>query len=323
MNANSNDFAPTDGRLGRLAVYLNRTFPPLVTGPYFMLYAAACYLGVEALCGQGPVRVGWQIAAGAVSTYLFGLLLRTSDDIKDTAADQELAAAGDARYQDRPAVTGEVHMEDLVWFRNRLTAALVLLNLPFAGTWAFPVFLATYLMCWLSARWFFWPRISRSLLLALITHNPLLLLLLLYVLSIHGATHGVSGLRFEVVYLLLGLWLPWTAWETSRKIRVPEDETAYETYSQIFKRAAPLVPATCVLVSCASLVAYAQAAHLHWAFPAALAAAAAIPVSACLRFRVRPSRRNAVLRPYVDLYTAAANLGVLIAVIACRGIVIS
>jgi hypothetical protein len=314
---------PRSTRAGRLSVYLNRTFPPLVTGPYFLVYALVFFLGLDAVAGQAPVRVGWQIVCGAISAYLFGLLLRVSDDIKDSAADRRLAASGDPRYRDRPAVTGEVRSEDLAWFRNLLTAALLVLNLPFVRTWAFPVFLGTYLICWLSSRWFFWPRISRSLLLALITHNPLLLLILVYVLAIHGATHGVSGPTIDVVHLLLGLWLPWTAWETSRKIRIPEDETEYETYSQIFKRAAPLVPAAFVLGSCANLILYVRATSLPWIYPAVLAGAAAIVLAACLRFLIRPSRRNAALRPWVDLYTLVADVGLLAAIIGSRGIGIS
>jgi hypothetical protein len=320
VNATAGEFAPRATRVGRLRVYLNRTFPPLVTGPYFVIYALGCYLGLDALAGHAPVRVGWQIACGAISSCLFGFLLRVWDDLKDTAADIRLAASGDARYRERPAVTGEVRMEDLRWFGIVLSVSLLALNLPFVNTVAFPVFLVTYLIWWLSARWFFWPRISRSLLLALITHNPMLLLLLGYVLALYVGIHGVSGLKIEVVYLLLGLWWPWTAWETSRKIRIPEDETAYETYSQIFGRAAPLVPAAFVIGSSVSLSLYAQAISLPWIYPAVLAGTACVVLLACLRFLVRPSRRNAALRPWVDLYTLVANVGLLAALISSRGI---
>jgi hypothetical protein len=33
--------------------------------------------------------------------------------------------------------------------------------------------------------------------------------------------------------VIVGLWLPFAAWELSRKIRVPEDETSYRTYSKV------------------------------------------------------------------------------------------
>ena len=325
MSMTIQEFIPRATRVGRLSVYLNRMFPPVVTGPYFLLYALVFYLGLDVLAGHAPVRVGWQIACGAISMYLFALRLRVSDDIRDWAADRQRAASGDPRYRTRPAVTGEVRMEDLAWFRTVLIFFLVMLNLPFVGTWAFPVFLATYLICWVLSRSYFWPRnlIVRSLMLGFFSLHPVLLLFLFYVLAIYGATRGMSGLNIEVAYLILGLWWPWAAWEASRKISVPEDETADETAdetSRIFKRAAPLVPAAFVLGSCASLVLYAQATSQPWIYPAVLSGTAGIVLLACLRFLVRPSRRNAALRPYVDLYTLVANVGLLAAVIGSRGI---
>jgi len=309
------------GRAGRIGLYLNRMFLPVATVPYLLAYALAAHLGLQALARQAPLQLTWRACAAAVSVFLFGLLLRVYDELKDADSDRVLAAAGDPRYRDRPIVTGAVTEEDLRVFRNLVTLALCALNLPLGLPFAVPGFLATFGIVWLSSRWFFWKAISRHLLLAFATHNPLPLVLLGYVGAIYMQDFGTTGLGSHDIPLLLGLWLPWTAWETSRKIRIPQDETSYQTYSKVLGwRVAAIVPAVCVVASLALLVPVLRAAGLGEWLIAVLSASAALVVLASLSFRFWPSARRARLRPFVDVYGATANLGVVIGLTAAHGL---
>jgi 4-hydroxybenzoate polyprenyltransferase len=83
--------------------------------------------------------------------------------------------------------------------------------------------------------WFFARKIIQpSLVLALVTHNPFQYLLVIYVISFVCLKYGLTV--FTATNLLIGLifYLPALAWEISRKIKAPQDENQYTTYSKIF-----------------------------------------------------------------------------------------
>jgi len=308
-------------RAWRLGAYVQHMLPPATAFPVLAAYALSIHLGLQALAGRGALRITWRAAAAAVSVFLFGLLLRVYDEFKDAESDLALARAGDPRYRDRPIVTGAITLAELKILRWILTAVLVAGNLPLGLPYALPAFAVLWLLAWLSSKWFFWPRIAQSLPLALVTHNPLLLACLGYVAAVYVQDFGPDGLNAWSVPLLIGAWLPWTAWETARKIRIPEDETDYQTYSKILgTRRAPLVPALCVLASVACLAPTLRAAGVGWVVVGVLAVGAGIPLVAFLRFIVAPSRAGARLRPYVDLYSAVVNIGMALALGAHHGI---
>jgi len=99
----------------------------------------------------------------------------------------------------------------------------------------------------------------------------MILVLLGYVAALHVQDFGTAGVDGRAIVLLVGLWMPWTAWETSRKIRIPADETAYETYSKVLGwRVAPLLPLAAVILSAACLVPTLRAAGMGWGLPALL-----------------------------------------------------
>jgi hypothetical protein len=321
LGSTSADSGRRRGRAGRIALYLNRMFFPAVTVPYLMAHALAAHLGLQALAGRAPLQLTWRACAAAVSVLLFGLLLRVYDELKDADSDRALGAAGDPRYRQRPIVTGEVTEEDLRFLRNLVILALFALNLPLGFPFAVPGFLATFAVVWLSSRWFFCKAISRHLLLALATHNPIPLVFLGYVAALYTQDFGATGLGSHDIPLLVGLWLPWTAWETSRKIRIPEDETSYQTYSKVLGwRVAALVPALCVVASLALLAPVLRAAGLGMWPIAVLYTGASLVVLACLRFRFWPSRERADLRPFVEVYGMGVNLGIVIGLTASHGL---
>jgi len=311
------------GRVRRIHVYLNRMFPPAATLPYLVAYGLAADFGLQAIMGRRPLQLTWRAAAAALSIFLLGLLMRVLDEFKDADADRALAEAGDPRYLDRPTVTGAVTLDDLRLLRRALVLALLALNLPLGFPYATPAFLAMLALLWLSSRWFFWPAISRHLLLAFATHNPIPLAMLVYIAAVYAQDFGPPKVDGRTIALLLGLWLPWTAWETSRKIRVPADETAYETYSKVLGwRAAALVPAACVLASLALLTPVLRSAGLGGIPLALLFTSGALVVLTCLRFRFKPSRERARLRPFVDVYGTTVNLGIVIGLALQEGVLL-
>jgi hypothetical protein len=91
-------------------------------------------------------------------------------------------------------------------------------------------FLLALSVTWLSGRWFFWPPMARDLVLAFATHNPMALLYAAYAAAVLARELGPAQVRADAAILLLAVWLPVAAWEVARKIRAPDEETAYETW---------------------------------------------------------------------------------------------
>ncbi|MBI3268952.1 MAG: hypothetical protein HYZ53_08015 [Planctomycetes bacterium] len=315
--------APSPLRALRLLSYLNAMFPPAVLVPAAIGNFLAVHFALQALAAPAvALTLTWRMALGALSSVLFMLLMRVYDELKDADTDLELARAGDPRYTDRPVVTGKVTLADLRALRWGVTAVLFAANAALAHPVPIAAFAVSFLMTWLSFKWFFCPAISRNLLLAFVTHNPLSIVLGAYVVAVYAADFGAAGLSWEQVALLLvGMWAPVAAWETSRKVRVPEDETVYPTYSKLLGwRVAALVPAGFLILSVATLVPVASAAGLGRGFEAGLAAAAGLGVAACVLFRLAPTRRRANLRPYVELYAVVATVGLAAALAIERGV---
>jgi 4-hydroxybenzoate polyprenyltransferase len=308
--------APRSTGAMRIADYLAEMFPPLVYIPAALANFAAIYFGVQALAGRDRLEWTWRAAAGAATTLLFFLVLRVYDELKDVETDLRLGRAGDPRYKDRPIVTGRIRVEDLRALRWWITALLWLLNLPLGFPLPLLVFVVVFLLTWLSFHWFFWPAMSRYLLVAFATHNPLALAIGAYAAAVAARDHGSAGPAGPLIVLLIGMWTAAAAWETSRKIRHRPDETDYVTYSKVLgPRVAAFLPAFFVLVSAGSLIYIAAQTRLPWAYQAAVAAAAALLIAACIRFELYPSTASANLRPYAELYSLVAYAGLPVALI--------
>jgi 4-hydroxybenzoate polyprenyltransferase len=309
-------------RLRRIGFYLASMFPPAVYVPAGVASYLSLALGLQAAVGVGPLELTWRALPGATSLILLALLLRIYDELKDVETDRRLGAAGDPRYRDRPIVTGAVTVEDIHVLRRWVVAGLFALNLPLGWPLPLAAFLGVFTIFWLSSRWFFCPAISRSLLLAFATHNPLSLATGAYVLAIHVADFGTARLHpGPVALLLIGLWMPLAAWETSRKIRLPEQETDYETYSKVLGwKWAALLPAFFVGLAVAALLTFARQIGLGPLYPIVLALSAAIPVGASLLLRLAPTPGRTRLRPTTEIFATVSSLGLVVALVAERGI---
>jgi len=324
MSASSITLHARPTRAGRLMDYVAAQFPLAVYIPSSVASFLSMYLSLEALAVPGRLTVSLRAAAGAVSVLLFMLLLRVCDELKDLESDRRLASEGDPRYMDRPTVTGRVLPEDLHALRAMATAALVALNLAQASLWVLIGFAVTYGAIWLSARWFYWPAIGKNLLLAFATHNPITLVVAGYVMSVFAADFGPGAVRGEALWVILTAWLPVAAWELSRKVRPPEAETSYQTYSSMLGwKVAAWLPAVVAGAAAASAVQVAIAVRLGGAFPAVAVAAALVVLGACARFRLNPTARTANLRPVVELFLLVTTVGLPVALAIARGIGLS
>jgi hypothetical protein len=312
---------PARTRRGRLATYLAEMFPPQVMGTFAAFHFLAVWFALQALQSAAPVRLTWASIRGIATVALFLLLMRLYDELKDAEADIRLGRAGDPWYRDRALVTGAVRLDDVKWLRWVVTALLVAINVAGGAGYAAAGFWAAFLVAWLSFQWFFWPRMSEYLLVAFVTHNPISLLVSGYIVGLFADTFAVESLSRGVIPLLLGLWFPIAAWETSRKVRAPGDETSYRTYSRVLGwKVAPLLPAAFVVASAAMLVNVSRAAGLHVAFPVVIVAAALAVVWRCALFRIAPTAEHAQLKPWAILYATTANAGLAIAAAARSGV---
>jgi 4-hydroxybenzoate polyprenyltransferase len=301
-------------RASRIATYLSQMFPPQVMVTFAACHFLAVWFTLQALGGLAPVRLTWPALRGIATVALFLLLMRLYDELKDADTDIRLGRAGDPWYRDRPLVTGAVRIEDVKLLRWLVTASLIVINLQPGFAWSSMAFWVLFSVTWLSFKWFFWPPMAERLLVALVTHNPISLLLDLYIVGLFADTFGAGLVNGSVFPLLIGLWLPIAAWETSRKIRAPEDETSYRTYSrELGWKIAPLLPAAFVAGSAGSLVYVSMAAGLGVVFPIVIATVGAVVVFRCGLYRMAPTRRHANLKPWAMLYATLANAGLAVA----------
>ena len=83
--------------------------------------------------------------------------------------------------------------------------------------------------------WFFQrSKIQKNLFLALITHNPIMMVMNIYIISFACIKFHLTFFNLTNFLVALTLYFPALIWEISRKIRAPRDETDYETYSKRF-----------------------------------------------------------------------------------------
>lgn len=162
------------------------------------------------------------------TVFSFLCWLRIADDFKDYELDCRL-------FKERPLPSGRVTKKDLKIFVSILIAVTLLLNLLFMPNFIFCVILYTYGS--LMAVWFFQKhKIQNSLPKALVTHNPVQMIMNIYIISfvIIKCKPFIPVIDLYNVMAVFTLYFPAFIWEISRKLRAPEDETEYVTYSKLF-----------------------------------------------------------------------------------------
>jgi 4-hydroxybenzoate polyprenyltransferase len=307
--------------VARAARYVNVMFPPAVLVPVGLVQFFSVYLALEALAGLAPLPVSGRALVGAGATILWTLLIRIDDDLTDASHDARMAAAGDPRYRTRPTVTGAITRRELRGLQAATLGLFLGVNLLWGG-WAMRLAsTAGYGVTWLGFRWFFIRPLARNPSpLAHLARKILTALFGLYAVAVF-VDGGGAPLTWWTVPLLLAPCAGVAAWETARKIRVPQDETAYWTYSRaVGWRTAAWLPALFVTLSAGCLLPLSGAVELGAWYPAVLIAAAVAVVAAALRFRVRPTAAHARLGDVAQLYGLVAHAGFAVGLIVRHGV---
>lgn len=163
---------------------------------------------------------------GGFTVFSFLCWLRIADDFKDYELDCRL-------FNTRPLPSGRVKKKDLAIFVVILILVTVVLNVVFMNNLAFFAFL--YIYGTLMSMWFFSrKKIQKSLPLALVTHNPVQMIMNIYIISFTCIKYGLPAFTLTNFLAAWTLYFPALIWEVSRKIKAPEDETEYVTYSKLF-----------------------------------------------------------------------------------------
>lgn len=210
----------------RLSVYFKEMYPILPRLALGLIIFGEIHFIILLNAGVRDFKLGAQELIGGFTVFSFLLWLRIADDFKDYELDCRL-------FPDRPLPSGRVHKKDLAIFVTTLIAVTVLLNLFFMNNFGFFLFL--YIYGTLMSLWFFSKKkIQKSLPLALITHNPVQMIMNIYIISFTCLKYELPLFTFINFLAAWTLYFPALIWEIARKIRAPKDETEYVTYSKLF-----------------------------------------------------------------------------------------
>jgi hypothetical protein len=213
---------------GRMKCYFQEMFP-LARHLALSAIAAIGIAGfVRTVHGASIPFSAQAIVSPAWNIFAMLLILRLMDELKDRDIDRRL-------FPERPLPSGRVRESDI---RGSLIAAMALYLS--ANAYSMTVLLWAVLVMGYAGlmfvRFFAPERLERSLPITLATHTPSAPLMLLQACVAAADRLGVpmSDLRWGAVLPYVGMiWFSILGWELARKIRAPEEETAYVTYSQI------------------------------------------------------------------------------------------
>jgi 4-hydroxybenzoate polyprenyltransferase len=211
----------------RLNIYFKEMYPLI---PRFLLGLIIFFeIYFIVLCNNGitDFNVGISELVGGFTIFSFLCWLRIADDFKDYELDCRL-------FSHRPLPSGRVTKKDLGIFAGILIAITIILNVFFCwDNFLFCIILYTYGS--LMAVWFFQKhKIQKSLPMALITHNPVQMIMNIYVISFAIIKYDLAVFTLTNLLAVFTLYFPALIWEVTRKIRAPKDETEYVTYSKLF-----------------------------------------------------------------------------------------
>ncbi len=221
--------------LKRLYIYYKERYPIFLRILLGVIVFCEIYFIVLLNLGVTKFNMGIQELVGGYTIFAFLLWLRVADDLKDYETDKKL-------FPDRPLPSGRVKKSDIVISCIIVQAIAFILNFMFMNNIIF--FLILYAYGYLMSKWFFQrAKIQPSLPLALITHNPVQMIVNLYIISFTVIKYNLDPINLTTIMTLFTLYFPALIWEVSRKIKNPKKENDYTTYSKLFgyKRATRFV----------------------------------------------------------------------------------
>lgn len=212
----------------RLNIYFKEMYPIPSRLALGFIVAMEIYFIVLLNQGVTDFNVGIQEIVLGFTVFSFICWLRIADDFKDYELDCRL-------FAHRPLPSGRVHKKDLKIFVSCLIAVTITLNFIFMSHIHFIFCIILYTYGSLMAVWFFQKhKIQKSLPLALVTHNPVQMIMNIYIISFVIIKYNLEIFTLHNILAVFTLYFPALIWEVSRKIRAPKDETEYVTYSKLF-----------------------------------------------------------------------------------------
>lgn len=212
--------------LSRLAVYFKEMYPLVPRFILAVIMFFEIYFVLLLNKGIHDFKIGIQEFVGAFTIFVFLMILRIADDFKDYELDSRL-------FPHRALPSGRVKKSDLTVVLIVVVSVSVVLNVLFMNNLAWFFFL--YIYGTLMSFWFFQKdKIQNSLPMALVTHNPVMMILNLYTISFVCFKYDIPLVSWTTFLLAFTMYFPSLIWEISRKIRAPKDETEYVTYSKLF-----------------------------------------------------------------------------------------
>ncbi len=212
--------------LKRLYIYYKERYP--IFSRLLLGIIVFCEIYFIVLLNKGVTKfdLGIQEIVGGYTIFAFLLWLRVADDLKDYETDKKL-------FPDRPLPSGRVYKKDIVISCVIVQIIAFILNFLYMNNIIF--FLVLYAYGYLMSKWFFQrAKIQPSLPLALITHNPVQMIVNLYIISFTVIKYDLDFVNITTICTLFTLYFPALIWEVSRKIKNPKKENDYTTYSKLF-----------------------------------------------------------------------------------------
>ena len=210
----------------RLNIYFNEMYPILPRLLLAIIVFCEIYFIILLNNGITDFDIGIQEIIGGFTIFGFLMWLRIADDFKDYETDKKL-------FPKRALPSGKVRKSDLILICLFIEIVIIILNFLFMNNLIF--FLVLYLYGFLMSEWFFQKsKIQPSLPLALITHNPVQMFVNLYIISFTCIKYNLKFITLTNILALWTLYFPALIWEVSRKIKSPDEENDYTTYSKLF-----------------------------------------------------------------------------------------
>jgi len=297
----------------RILIYLREMFPFHVYVPYSLLSYLTLYFIIQTIVTEGTLKINLEGIIGWITVFCVLIILRILDEFKDIETDKRL-------FPTRPLPRGAVNLRDIRILSLILFITIVLINIYL--TWVLFIFAAMMLYIWASYKWFFLKNIiSENLILTLITHQPITLMVNLYIVSISFKSIGIIHLNGLIIISILAFFFPITAWETSRKIRSAGSETEYVTYSKLIGPVkATLLPLLSLIVTLGLFLYLGIVLNFS---PITLICLSLILMPILffyIRFQIKPEKKYLQLKPVSEISTILIMLICLIQLIIKSGI---
>ena len=214
--------------LKRLHIYYKEMYPIIPRLILGLIVFCEIYFIILLNYGIIKFNIGMQEVTGGFTIFAFLMWLRIADDFKDYEGDKKL-------FPTRPLPSGRVEKKDLMIACVFTQIIALTLNVIFMPKIHLIFLVVLYIYGFLMSKWFFQKsKIQPCLPLALVTHNPVQMFINLYTISFTVIKYNLKPFTWITFFTLWTLYFPALIWEVSRKIKAPEDENDYTTYSKLF-----------------------------------------------------------------------------------------